>query len=170
MLTKKDREEIAERFRDYDTAEYMTLYSGMYAGLLGEQVPQKTTVKKDRMELANRIIELCDTSNMLELPVDKDGEYIRIGDTVYDEEATEYKAVGYSTHSAGTNIIVEYGKNFGFRTQIFSDELTHKQPVTVKSLAQRVRGVLDGICNTEYAVEELSDIAMQLERLGDNDE
>ena len=29
MLTKKEREEIAERFRNYDKAEYVTLYSGM---------------------------------------------------------------------------------------------------------------------------------------------
>ncbi len=51
MLTKQEREEIAERFRNYDKAEYVTLYSGMYDGLLGEHVPKETTVKKDRMEL-----------------------------------------------------------------------------------------------------------------------
>ena len=46
MLTKQEREEIAERFRNYDKAEYVTLYSGMYDGLLGEHVPKETTVKK----------------------------------------------------------------------------------------------------------------------------
>lgn len=85
MLTKQEREEIAERFRNYDKAEYVTLYSGMYDGLLGEHVPKETTVKKDRIELASRILELCDTSNMLELPVDKNGEVIRPGDVVYGE-------------------------------------------------------------------------------------
>lgn len=165
MLTKEERAAIAERA---NRAKYSM--DSIFEILHGYSSPEYMSLKDDFIAMVTRVLDLCDTSNMLELPVDKDGEYIRLGDVVYDDEATEYKAVGYSTHSAGTNIIVEYGKNFGFRTQIFSDELTHKQPVTVKSLAQRVRGVLDGICNTEYAVEELSDIAMQLERLGDNDE
>ncbi len=45
----------------------------MYDGLLGEHVPKETTVKKT-VWAASRILELCDTSNMVELPVDKDGE------------------------------------------------------------------------------------------------
>lgn len=169
MLTKQEREEIAERFRNYDKAEYVTLYSGMYDGLLGEHVPKETTVKKDRMELASRILELCDTSNMLELPLDKDGEVIRVGDVVYDEDGDKYEVMGYEVDDSETNIILD-NEPGSVSISAAPNELTHKQPVTAKSLAQRIRGVLDGICNTGYAVEELSDIAMQLERLGDNDE
>lgn len=169
MLTKEEREEIAERFRNYDKAEYVTLYSGMYDGLLGEHVPKETTVKKDRMELASRILELCDTSNMLELPVDKDGEVIHIGDTVYDDDNLKYEVVGYM--SADQNIILKVdGKTANILA--YAETLTHKQPVTAKSLAQRIRDVLrnDHSEMSPYTSRELVHIANDLERLGDNNE
>ena len=169
MLTKQEREEIAERFRNYDKAEYVTLYSGMYDGLLGEHVPKETTVKKDRMELASRILELCDTSNMLELPVDKDGEVIHIGDTVYDDDNLKYEVVGYM--STDQNIILKVdGKTANILA--YAETLTHKQPVTAKSLAQRIRDVLrnDHSEMSPYTSRELVHIANNLERLGDNNE
>ena len=169
MLTKQEREELAERFRNYDKAEYVTLYSGMYDGLLGEHVPKETTVKKDRMELANRILELCDTSNMLELPVDKDGEVIHIGDTVYDDDNLKYEVVGYM--STDQNIILKVdGKTANILA--YAETLTHKQPVTAKSLAQRIRDVLrnDHSEMSPYTSRELVHIANDLERLGDNNE
>lgn len=169
MLTKQEREEIAERFRNYDKAEYVTLYSGMYDGLLGEHVPKETTVKKDRMELASRILELCDTSNMLELPVDKDGEVIHIGDTVYDDDNLKYEVVGYM--STDQNIVLKVdGKTANILA--YAETLTHKQPVTAKSLAQRIRDVLrnDHSEMSPYTSRELVHIANDLERLGDNNE
>ena len=169
MLTKQEREEIAERFRNYDKAKYVTLYSGMYGGLLGEHVPKETTVKKDRMELASRILELCDTSNMLELPVDKDGEVIHIGDTVYDDDNLKYEVVGYM--STDQNIILKVdGKTANILA--YAETLTHKQPVTAKSLAQRIRDVLrnDHSEMSPYTSRELVHIANDLERLGDNNE
>lgn len=169
MLTKQEREEIAERFRNYDKAEYVTLYSGMYDGLLGEHVPKETTVKKDRMELASRILELCDTSNMLELPVDKDGEVIHIGDMVYDDDNLKYEVVGYM--STDQNIILKVdGKTANILA--YAETLTHKQPVTAKSLAQRIRDVLrnDHSEMSPYTSRELVHIANDLERLGDNNE
>ena len=169
MLTKQEREEIAERFRNYDKAEYVTLYSGMYDGLLGEHVPKETTVKKDRMELASRILELCDTSNMLELPVDKDGEVIHIGYTVYDDDNLKYEVVGYM--STDQNIILKVdGKTANILA--YAETLTHKQSVTAKSLAQRIRDVLrnDHSEMSPYTSRELVHIANDLERLGDNNE
>lgn len=169
MLTKQEREEIAERFRNYDKAEYVTLYSGMYDGLFGEHVPKETTVKKDRIELASRILELCDTSNMLELPVDKDGEVIHIGDTVYDDDNLKYEVVGYM--STDQNIILKVdGKTANILA--YAETLTHKQPVTAKSLAQRIRDVLrnDHSEMSPYTSRELVLIANDLERLGDNNE
>nr|DAM72751.1 MAG TPA: hypothetical protein [Caudoviricetes sp.] len=169
MLTKEERAAIAERFRNYDKAEYVTLYSGMYDGLLGEHVPKETTVKKDRMELASRILELCDTSNMLELPVDKDGEVIHIGDTVYDDDNLKYEVVGYM--STDQNIILKVdGKTANILA--YAETLTHKQLVTAKSLAQRIRDVLrnDHSEMSPYTSRELVHIANDLERLGDNNE
>ena len=124
MLTKQEREEIAERFRNYDKAEYVTLYSGMYDGLLGEHVPKETTVKKDRMELASRILELCDTSNMLELPVDKDGEVIRIHDVVYDNTGMEREVSEFRFPFYGACI---YARTDDDRSTFRPDELAHKK-------------------------------------------
>lgn len=169
MLTKQERAAIAERFRNYDKAEYVTLYSGMYDGLLGEHVPKETTVKKDRMELASRILELCDTSNMLELPVDKDGEVIRIGDTVYDSDGDKYEVMGYEVDDSETNIILD-NEPGSVSISAAPNELTHKKPVTIKSLLERIKRVMDDDSTTVWAYDELDDIADQLERLGDNDE
>lgn len=175
MLTKEEREEIAERFRNYDKAEYITLYSGMYDGLLGEHVPKETTVKKDRMELASRILELCDTSNMIELPRDKNGEVIHVGDTVFDDYGSEWVVNGIKFNSNGVLIDTYFDGNCN---KLLPYELTHKQPATIESLVERVRDVLE---NTDV-VDALDDsrtgkfydgllaICGELERLSDNDE
>lgn len=171
MLTKEDRAAIAERFRNYDKTEYVTLYSGMYDGLLGEHVPKETTVKKDRMELASRILELCDTSNMLELPLDKDGEVIRVGDTVYIGDGIRYEVAGYMMRGNSTEVILAAGAEPVY-TKEPANKLTHKKPVTIKSLAQRIKHVLEDEA-TSIGVNpyvELGRIAEQLESLGDNDD
>ena len=120
------------------------------------------------MELASRILELCDTSNMLELPVDKDGEVIHIGDTVYDDDNLKYEVVGYM--STDQNIILKVdGKTANILA--YAETLTHKQPVTIKSLARRIRNVLAD--NTDISASmyhNLSYVAEQLESLGDNNE
>lgn len=171
MLTKEEREEIAERFRNYDKAEYVTLYSGMYDGLLGEHVPKETTVKKDRMELASRILELCDTSNMLELPLDKDGEVIRVGDTVYIGDDIKYEVAGYMMRGNSTEVILAAGAEPVY-TKEPANNIAHKKPVTIKSLAQRIKHVLEDEA-TSIGVNpyvELGRIAEQLESLGDSDD
>lgn len=170
MLTKQEREEIAERFRNYDKAEYVTLYSGMYDGLLGEHVPKETTVKKDRMELASRILDLCDTSNMLELPVDKDGEVIRPGDVVYVDDDMKYKVVGYMMHSNGTEVILAAGAEPVY-TKEPANNITHKKPVTIASLVGEIRRTLSQttIINKE-ATSKLWEITDQIEMLSDSDD
>lgn len=169
MLTKKEREEIAERFRNYDKAEYITLYSGMYDGLLGEHVPKKTTVKKDRMELASRILELCDTSNMIELPLDKDGEVIRAGDTVYDKDGNVAEVGGYYYNNGTCKIIIPYGQN-GCYINVLPNELTHKKPVTIASLVEELRSTLCAAYISGRECEKILHIADQLESLGDSNE
>ena len=87
MLTKQERAEIATRFITYDGG---TLYfAEIFECLFNREIPGSTTTKEDTEAVIDRLIELCDTSNMVELPVDKDGEVIRIGDTVYDCECTK---------------------------------------------------------------------------------
>ena len=170
MLTKEEREEIAERFRNYDKAEYVTLYSGMYDGLLGEHVPKETTVKKDRMELASRILELCDTSNMLELPVDKDGIPFKRGDTVYESDGTKHIVDGYAFSRANAKIVSVVDLINNTRILFETDELTHKRPVTIASVRKQLKHVLDKGEMTSWSMAKLFDIAEQLESLGDSDD
>lgn len=163
MLTKQERAEIAERAN-----ECVAVCGSLYEVLLGHRSAGNTTYEEDMKKLLARIVDLCDTSNMLELPVDKDGEVIRIGDTVYDCECTKYEVAG---HSSSSNVLLSAGRELiCFKKP--ANELTHKEPVTVKLLAQRIKHVLENEA-TSIGVNpyvELGRIAEQLESLGDSDD
>lgn len=75
MLTRQERQEIAERAKACKKEEELNWDQFSYV-LLGIQ-----SWRNDD-ELLDRIVELCDTSNMIGLPLDKDGEVIRIHDVV----------------------------------------------------------------------------------------
>lgn len=163
MLTKEEREAIAERL---NKCEGM---GELYYAVIGEELPTVTSYEQDIDAIFTRLSDLCDTSNMLELPVDKDGEVIHIGDTVYDDDNLKYEVVGYM--STDQNIILKVdGKTANILA--YAETLTHKQPVTAKSLAQRIRDVLrnDHSEMSPYTSRELVHIANDLERLGDNNE
>ena len=165
MLTKEERAAIAERLR----STYYITNSTLFKALTGEEELIENDQVRELCVIGRVIFELCDTSNMLELPVDKDGEVIRIGDTVYDDDNLKYEVVGYM--STDQNIILKVD---GKTTNIlaYAETLTHKQPVTAKSLAQRIRDVLrnDHSEMSPYTSRELVHIANDLERLGDNNE
>lgn len=163
MLTKQERAEIAERAN-----ECVAVCGSLYEVLLGHRSAGNTTYEEDMKKLLARIVDLCDTSNMLELPVDKDGEVIRIGDTVYDCECTKYEVAG---HSSSSNVLLSAGRELiCFKKP--ANELTHKEPVTVKLLAQRIKRVLGDEASSIGVVPyiELRRIAKQLESLGDSDD
>jgi hypothetical protein len=163
MLTKEERAAIAERAN-----ECVAVCGSLYEVLLGHRSAGNTTYEEDMKKLLARIVDLCDTSNMLELPVDKDGEVIRIGDTVYDCECTKYEVAG---HSSSSNVLLSAGRELiCFKKP--ANELTHKEPVTVKLLAQRIKRVLGDEASSIGVVPhiELRRIAKQLESLGDSDE
>ena len=163
MLTKEERTAIAERAN-----ECVAVCGSLYEVLLGHRSACNTTYEEDMKKLLACIIDLCDTSNMLELPVDKDGEVIRVGDTVYDCECTKYEVAG---HSSSSNVLLSAGRELiCFKKP--ANELTHKEPVTVKLLAQRIKRVLGDEASSIGVVPhiELRRIAKQLESLGDSDD
>ena len=165
MLTKQEREDIAERLK---STEYITS-STLFKALTGEEKLSETSHVKSLCIICSVILGLCDTSNMIELPLDKDGEVIQVGDTVYDDDNLKYEVVGYM--STDQNIILKVdGKTANILA--YAETLTHKQPVTAKSLAQRIRDVLrnDHSEMSPYTSRELVHIANDLERLGDNNE
>lgn len=166
MLTKEERKAIAEKIgKEFDYTES----DEVYEALISEEISDNTTWGTDCKVVRNRLIELCDTSNMVELPLDKDGQVIYIGDTVFDDYGSKWVVNGVSFKSNGVLIDVFLD---GECTKFLPSELTHKQPETIKSLAQRIKNVLEDEA-TSIGVNpyvELGRIAEQLERLGDSDE
>lgn len=167
MLTKEDRAAIAERLKDINDFCDRTLYTA----ITGKSVPRTTRYNEDVETMIQVILNLCNTSNMLELPRDKDGEVIHIGDVVYDYENIEYKVEGYAVYKSCTCAFLTNTAELIYAKRDVNN-LTHKQPVTIKSLAQRIKHVLEDEA-TSIGVNpyvELGRIADQLESLGDSDD
>lgn len=165
MLTKQEREEIAGRLKKCTCM----IADSAYKALFNKEVPSWTTWQQDSNDAINRILDLCDTSNMIELPRDKDGEVIHVGDTVFDDYGSEWVVNGIDFKS---NDVLIYTYLDGECARFLPYELTHKQPVTIKSLAQRIKHVLEDEA-TSIGVNpyvELGRIAEQLESLGDSND
>ena len=165
MLTKQERAEIAERLKN----TYYITNSTLFKALTGEEELIENDQVKELCVIARVILDLCDTSNMIELPLDKDGEVIHIGDTVYDDDNLKYEVVGYM--STDQNIILKVdGKTANILA--YAETLTHKEPITIKSLAARIRDVLKNDYSemSSYTLHELVHIANDLESLGDSND
>lgn len=163
MLTKEERTAIAERAN-----ECVAVCGSLYEVLLGHRSACNTTYEEDMKKLLARIVELCDTSNMIELPVDKDGEVIHIGDTVYAGER-EFTVDGFIFKDS--NVIVR-----AIHTKLSAlnfckpGELTHKKPGAIESLVSEIRHVINRGEMTSWSMSKLLDISDQLENLGDSDD
>lgn len=165
MLTKEERKEIAERAN-----ECVEVCGSLYEVLLGYPSACNTTYEEDMKKLLARLIDLCDTSNMIELPLDKDGEVIRAGDTVYDKDGDVAEVSGYYYNNGTCKIIIPYGQN-GCYINVLPNGLTHKKPVTIASLVGEIRRTLSQatIMNKETTAK-LWEITDQIEMLGDSDD
>ena len=162
MLTKEERAAIAERLHEYEYIYDEVLYKILF----GCNASEDASIYDNNRAVQRRIRDICDTSNMIELPLDKDGQVIHIGDTVYDCECTKYEVAG---HSSSSNVLLSAGRELiCFKKP--ANELTHKEPVTVKLLAQRIKRVLGDEATSIGVVPfiELRRIAKQLESLGDS--
>lgn len=164
MLTKQERAAIAERLKDINDFCDRTLYTA----ITGKSVPRTTRYNEDVETMIQVILDLCDTSNMIELPLDKDGEVIRIGDVVYDDFGIEWEVSEFRFPFDGACI---YARTDGNYSTYRPDELTHKKPVTIASLVGEIRRTLsqNTIMNKE-ATSKLWEIADQIEMLGDCDD
>lgn len=165
MLTKQEREEIVERCKRY-------FYNGetdICRYLVGHSLLDDATDEERCKAVLNCIRDFCDTSNMLELPLDKDGEVIHINDVIYDNSGEEYQVECIKFFDIGACVAIRNDDDY---TITQPDKLTHKNPVTAKSLAQRIKHVLEDEA-TSIGVNpyvELGRIAKQLEKLGDNND
>lgn len=167
MLTKEERSAIAERLK---STEYITS-STLFKALTGEEKLSETSHVKSLCIICSVILGLCDTSNMIELPVDKDGIPFKKGDTVYESDGTEHKVDGYTFTRCDTKILSVVDPINNAYVVLNSDELTHKKPVTIASLVGEIRRTLsqNTIMNKE-ATSKLWEITDQIEMLSDSDD
>lgn len=171
MLTKEERKAIAERLHEYEYIYDEVLYKILF----GCNASEDAAIYDNNRAVQRRIRDLCDTSNMIELPLDKDGQLIHIGDTVFDDYGSEWVVNGIKFNSNG--VLIDTFLD-GKSTKFLPYELTHKQPATIESLAERVRDVLENTdvvdalddSRTGKFYDELLAICGELERLSDNDE
>lgn len=166
MLTKEERATIAERLK---STEYITS-STLFKALTGEEKLSETSHVKSLCIICSVILGLCDTSNMIELPLDKDDEVICPGDTVYVDDDVKYEVVGYMMRGNGTEVILAAGAEPVY-TKEPANNITHKKPVTIASLVKELTDIVAADYGTPMVVKrKISKIADQLESLGDSDD
>lgn len=166
MLTKEERAAIAERLK---STEYITS-STLFKALTGEEKLNEMSNVKSLCIICSVILGLCDTSNMVELPRDKDGIPFKMGDTVYESDGTEHIVDGYAFSRANAKIVSVVDLINNTRILFETDELTHKRPVTIASVRKQLKHVLDKGEMTSWSMAKLFDIADQLEMLSDSDD
>ena len=164
MLTKEERKAIAYRIKDIDVFNDRTFYTA----ITGKCVPKETSYRENLATISRVILDLCDTSNMVELPLDKDGKVIHVGDIVY-YGSTIYmvKKIIYN----GNEWEIQFF-DIKLCTSIYAEpnDLTRKKPVTITSINEQLRHVLDKGHMSSWSMAKLFDIADQLESLSDKDE
>ena len=165
MLTKQERAEIAERLKN----TYYITNSTLFKALTGEEELIENDQVKELCVIARVILDLCNTSSMIELPLDKDGEVIRVGDTVYIGDGIKYEVAGYMMCGNGTEVILAAGAEPVY-TKEPANEITNKKPVTIESLVERFEHVLAKGQMSYWTVSEICDIVDQLKKLGDSDD
>lgn len=165
MLTKKERAAIAERLK---STEYITS-STLFKALTGEEKLNEISNVKSLCIICSVILGLCDTSNMLELPRDKDGEIIRVGNTVYIGDGIKYEVAGYMMRGNSTEVILAAGAEPVY-TKEPANNITHKKPVTIASLVSEIRRILAKEDISEELSEKIWTLTDLIEMSGDNDD
>lgn len=168
MLTKEERNAIAKRMsKEFDYTEN----DEVYEALIGEEIPDNTTWGTYCKVVRDRLIELCDTSNMIELPLDKDGEVIHIGDTVFDNDGAKITAFSICFNGSRDNVVITC-EGSDFVCTYSADNLTRKNPVSVQSISKRMQEVIDdyGSSVNDDLSTRLIDIANKLKELVGKDE
>lgn len=164
MLTRQERQEIAERAKACKKEEELNWDQFSYV-LLG------VSRWRNDEELLDRIVDLCDTSNMIELPRDKDGEVIRIHGVVYDNTGMEWEVREFRFPFDGACIYARTDDDYStFRP----DELTHKATTIEENIEEFNKAVKVTAQYVEASmnkcVEAMKKLAEVFNRLGDSDD
>lgn len=165
MLSKEERKAIAERLNKCEGL------GDLYYAVIGEELPTVTSYEQDIDAIFTRLSELCDTPNMVELPLDKDGEVIHIGDTLFDNDGAKVTVCSIRFNNSKNNVVITC-EGSDFVCTYSADNLTRKNPVSVQSISKRMQGVLeDYLFSVDSDLHtELVSIANQLKELASKDE
>lgn len=160
MLTKQEREKIAERAKKLSLLDIESVYKVFF----GKKPPMSTTYQEDSEAVIPLLVDLCDMSNMVELPLDKDGVPIHIGDTVWRSgEKETVKAIEIRDSEARIHFVVPLGCESWSSPEL----ITHAEPI---SEHERIaRAIEDVVCHLDddAAGNALQDIAAELRKLGE---
>lgn len=167
MLTKEERKAIAERLNYSNDTDYYSFYKAV----TGHSTTTKITLDEDVAELEKIIADLCDTSNMIELPLDKDGEVIHIGDMLFDNDGAKITVLSIRFNGSRNNVVITC-EGSDFVCTYSADSLTRKNPVSVQSISKRMQGVLEDYLFSDDSNlhTELVSIADQLKELAGKDD
>lgn len=168
MLNKQERAAIAERIKSIGYVDEKTFYES----IVGKCVPSTTSYSEDLKTIFRVVLDLCDTSNMIELPRDKDGEVIKVGDMVFNKrDYRAYRVRGYEFKLDRCAVMLGDDTNDCKVTYLEPVALTHKKPVTIESLVKELTDLAAADYGTPMVVKrKLEKIAEQLESLGDSDD
>ena len=173
MLTKQEREKIAERAKE--SIESINVWDPYYI-LTGNHIPKDTSIRGDRKKMASIILALCDTSDMVELPIDKNGVPIHIGDTVWYEGNDSPVFVNYirfSRFTSKASVEIGLGEDPDHDYGVFwcsSNEITHAKPI---SDYERIAQTIEEIANANHGTVTEQDLLLVAEEIrelgGSND-
>lgn len=165
MLTKEERKAIAERLNKCEGL------CDLYYAVIGEELPTVTPYEQDVDAIFTRLSDLCDTSNMIELPLDKDGEVIHIGDTLFDNDGAKITVFSIRFNGSRNNVVITC-EGSDFVCTYSADNLTRRNPVSVQSISKRMQDVLeDYLFSVDSNLHtELVSIADQLKELAGQDD
>lgn len=160
MLTKKERETIAERLRNCNEADYYDFYEAV----TGEETAECIPLDKDVDNIANVILDLCDTSNMIELPLDKDGQVIKVGDTVYNKNMIKCRVTGIEYMAVNSVCIRCFETSTLDSITYLPNQLTHTPVSEIEQLAKAIKNAVDTFN------EQLRDFAEFMAIVGGNND
>lgn len=165
MLTKQAREKIAERAKKSIDSGGVC---GPYQVLTNDPVPQYTNITVDNIKMCSVILDLCEhTSDMMELPRDKDDKVIHIGDTVWcSGEKKTVKAIEIRDSEARIHFVAPLGCESWSSPEL----ITRAEPISDhESIARAIEDIVYRL-NDAAASLKLQDIAMELRKLGDSND
>lgn len=161
MLTKEERKAIAERIgKEFDYTEN----DEVYEALIGEEVPDNTTWETDCKVVRDRLIELCDTTNMVELPLDKDGQVIKVGDTVYNKNMSKCRVTGIEYMAVNSVCIRCFEISTLDSITYLPNQLTHTPISETGQLAKAIKNAIDTFN------EQLREFAEYMASVGGNND